>query len=77
MRGCSWIPSQAVQHGPDGLLEPVMDNDTVQVHKTETGPSTGDQTIITSGLIGRPIPSSTHQRRSVRCDRPTMLQVAW
>jgi hypothetical protein len=27
-----------------------MDNDTVQVDKIETGPSTGDQTTITSGL---------------------------
>ena len=45
------IPSPAIQRGPDGIYTWVVSkNDTVQVRKIETGPTTEIQTIITSGL---------------------------
>lgn len=45
------VPSTAIQRGPDGIFAWVVaDNDTVQVRKIVTGPTTGDQTVITSGL---------------------------
>ncbi len=45
------IPSPAIQRGPDGVFAWVVrSNDTVEPRKVVTGPTTGDQTIITSGL---------------------------
>jgi multidrug efflux system membrane fusion protein len=45
------IPSPAIQRGPDGIYTWVVSkNDTVQVRKIETGPTTEIQTIITSGV---------------------------
>ena len=45
------IPSPAIQRGPDGIFAWVVTaKDTVEVHKIVSGPTTGDQTIITSGL---------------------------
>jgi membrane fusion protein, multidrug efflux system len=45
------IPSAAIQRGPDGIFTwVVMPGDVVQVRMIESGPTTGDQTIIVSGL---------------------------
>jgi membrane fusion protein, multidrug efflux system len=45
------IPSAAIQRGPDGIYAWVlMPGDVVQVRMIESGPTTGDQTIIVSGL---------------------------
>jgi hypothetical protein len=45
------IPSAAMQRGQDGIYAWVlMPGDVVQVRMIESGPTTGDQTIITSGL---------------------------
>jgi multidrug efflux system membrane fusion protein len=45
------IPSPAIQRGPDGIFTWVITaNDTVQVRKITSGPTTNVQTIITSGL---------------------------
>jgi membrane fusion protein, multidrug efflux system len=45
------IPSPAIQRGPDGIFAWVITaNDTVQVRKIVSGPTTNVQTIITSGL---------------------------
>jgi membrane fusion protein, multidrug efflux system len=45
------VPSPAIQRGPDGIFTWVVGaNDTVTARKITSGPSTGDQTIITSGL---------------------------
>ena len=45
------IPSPAIQRGPDGIFTWVIaPNSTVQVRKITSGPTTGVQTIITSGL---------------------------
>lgn len=45
------IPSSAIQRGPDGIFAWVVkDDNSVEVHKITVGPSTGDQTIVTSGL---------------------------
>jgi membrane fusion protein, multidrug efflux system len=45
------IPSPAIQRGPDGIFTWVVKpGDTVEARKIAVGPSTGDQTIVTSGL---------------------------
>jgi membrane fusion protein, multidrug efflux system len=45
------VPSTAVQRGPDGLFTWVVsENNTATVHPIEVGPTTGDLTIITSGV---------------------------
>jgi multidrug efflux system membrane fusion protein len=45
------IPAAAIQRGPDGIYAwVVMPGDVVQVRTIQSGPTTGDQTIITSGL---------------------------
>jgi multidrug efflux system membrane fusion protein len=45
------IPSPAIQRGPDGIFTwVVMAGDTVEARAITSGPSTGDQTVITSGL---------------------------
>jgi multidrug efflux system membrane fusion protein len=45
------IPSVAVQRGPDGIFTWVVTpTDLAEVRTITSGPSTGDQTIITSGL---------------------------
>jgi membrane fusion protein, multidrug efflux system len=45
------VPSAAIQRGPDGIFTwVVMPGDVVQVRMIESGPTTGDQTIIVSGL---------------------------
>jgi len=45
------IPSPAIQRGPEGIFTWVVTaNDTVEVRKIASGPTTGDQTIIASGL---------------------------
>jgi membrane fusion protein, multidrug efflux system len=45
------IPSSAVQRGPQGLFAWVInDRNTAQVSKIEIGPTTGNLTVITSGL---------------------------
>jgi len=45
------IPAPAIQRGPDGIFTWVVAaNDTVTARTIMSGPSTGDQTIITSGL---------------------------
>jgi membrane fusion protein, multidrug efflux system len=45
------VPSTAVQRGPDGLFTWVVsDSNTATVHPIEVGPTTGDLTIITSGV---------------------------
>jgi multidrug efflux system membrane fusion protein len=45
------VPPAAIQRGPDGLyVWVIMPGDTVQVRKVQSGPTTGDQTIVMSGL---------------------------
>ena len=45
------VPSTAIQRGPDGIFVWVVtDQDTVETRKITSGPSAGDQTIVTSGL---------------------------
>jgi multidrug efflux system membrane fusion protein len=45
------IPAPAIQRGPDGVFTwVVMPGDTVEARPINVGPTTGDQTIITSGL---------------------------
>jgi len=45
------IPSVAIQRGPDGIFTWVVTADnTVEVRNLTSGPASGDQTIITSGL---------------------------
>jgi multidrug efflux system membrane fusion protein len=45
------VPAAAVQRGPDGIYAwVVMPGDTVQARPIQSGPTTGDVTIITSGL---------------------------
>jgi multidrug efflux system membrane fusion protein len=45
------VPAAAVQRGPDGIYAwVVMPGDTVQARRIQSGPTTGDDTIITSGL---------------------------
>jgi membrane fusion protein, multidrug efflux system len=45
------IPSPAIQRGPDGIFAWVVgEGDVVQARKITSGPTTGDRTIITSGL---------------------------
>jgi hypothetical protein len=45
------VPAAAVQRGPDGIYAwVVMPGDVVQVRPIQSGPTTGDDTIITSGL---------------------------
>jgi multidrug efflux system membrane fusion protein len=45
------IPSAAIQRGPDGIFTWVVGNgDVVQVRPITSGPTTGDRTMITSGL---------------------------
>jgi membrane fusion protein, multidrug efflux system len=45
------IPSPAIQRGPDGIFTWVVgEGDVVQVRPITSGPTTGDRTIITSGL---------------------------
>jgi membrane fusion protein, multidrug efflux system len=45
------VPSTAVQRGPDGLFTWVVsENNTATVHPIEVGPTTGDLTIVTSGV---------------------------
>lgn len=45
------VPSTAVQRGPQGLFTWVVsDNNTVTVRPIEVGPTTGNLTIITSGV---------------------------
>ncbi len=45
------IPSAAVQRGPDGLFTWVVTpSDLVEVRAITSGPTTGDQTIITQGV---------------------------
>jgi multidrug efflux system membrane fusion protein len=46
------IPSPAIQRGPDGIFAWVVkDDNSVEVHKIVVGPTTGDRTIVTSGLV--------------------------
>jgi membrane fusion protein, multidrug efflux system len=50
-RGVLTVPSAAIQRGPDGIFAWVIDDKDVAHPRTITsGPSTGDHTIITSGL---------------------------
>jgi membrane fusion protein, multidrug efflux system len=45
------IPAPAIQRGPDGIFAWVVkDDNRVEVHKITVGPTTDDQTIVTSGL---------------------------
>ena len=45
------VPSTAVQRGPDGLFTWVVsESNTATVHPIEVGPTTGDLTIVTSGV---------------------------
>ena len=45
------VPAAAVQRGPDGIYAwAVMPGDVVQARPIQSGPTTGDDTIITSGL---------------------------
>jgi membrane fusion protein, multidrug efflux system len=45
------IPSAAIQTGPEGLYAWVIGNDnTATAHPIEIGPSTGDLTIVSSGV---------------------------
>ena len=45
------VPSGAIQRGPQGLFAWVVsEKNTAQVRRIEVGPSTGNLTIITSGL---------------------------
>jgi multidrug efflux system membrane fusion protein len=45
------VPSTAVQRGPHGLFTRVVgENSIAAVHPIEVGPTTGDLTIITSGV---------------------------
>ena len=45
------VPSAAVQRGPDGIFTWVVgEDDVVQARPITSGPTTGDRTIITSGL---------------------------
>ena len=45
------VPSTAIQRGPDGIFTWVVaDGDVVQARPVTSGPTTGDRTIITSGL---------------------------
>jgi multidrug efflux system membrane fusion protein len=45
------VPPAAVQRGPDGIYaRVVMPGDVVQPRPIQSGPTTGDDTIITSGL---------------------------
>jgi membrane fusion protein, multidrug efflux system len=45
------IPSPAIQRGPDGIFAWVVNQgDTVEARKITAGPSTGDRTIVASGL---------------------------
>jgi multidrug efflux system membrane fusion protein len=45
------VPPAAVQRGPDGIYAwVVMPGDVVQARPIQSGPTTGDDTIITSGL---------------------------
>jgi membrane fusion protein, multidrug efflux system len=45
------IPSVAIQRGPDGIFTWVVTpTDLAEVRTITSGPTTGDQTIITSGL---------------------------
>jgi membrane fusion protein, multidrug efflux system len=50
-RGALTVPSAAIQRGPDGIFTWVVaDGDVVQARPITSGPTTGDRTIITSGL---------------------------
>ncbi len=45
------VPSSAVQRGPQGLLAWIVtEKNTAEVRKIEVGPTTGNLTIVTSGL---------------------------
>ena len=45
------VPAAAVQRGPDGIYAWVVAlGDVVQARPIQSGPTTGDETIITSGL---------------------------
>jgi membrane fusion protein, multidrug efflux system len=45
------VPSTAVQRGPQGLFTWIVGaNNTVSVRPIEVGPTTGNLTIITSGV---------------------------
>jgi membrane fusion protein, multidrug efflux system len=45
------IPAPAIQRGPDGIFAWVVNaNDTVEPRKITSGPTTGDQTIIATGV---------------------------
>jgi membrane fusion protein, multidrug efflux system len=45
------IPSSAVQRGPQGLFAWIVnERNTAQVRKIEVGPTTGNLTVVTSGL---------------------------
>lgn len=45
------VPSSAVQRGPQGLFAWVInEKNTAQVRKIEVGPTTGNVTVVTSGL---------------------------
>jgi multidrug efflux system membrane fusion protein len=45
------IPSAAIQRGPDGIFAWVVgEGDVVQARPITSGPTTGDHTIITSGI---------------------------
>lgn len=45
------VPPAAIQRGPDGLyVWVIMPGDTVQVRTVQSGPTTGDQTVVMSGL---------------------------
>jgi multidrug efflux system membrane fusion protein len=45
------IPSPAIQRGPDGIFTWVVtEGDTVVARTITSGPTTGDQTVITKGL---------------------------
>jgi membrane fusion protein, multidrug efflux system len=50
-RGVITIPPAAIQRGPDGIFTWVVtDGDVVQMRPITSGPTTGDSTIVTSGL---------------------------
>ncbi|MBO0753961.1 MAG: efflux RND transporter periplasmic adaptor subunit [Bradyrhizobiaceae bacterium] len=45
------VPSPAIQRGPDGVFTWVVKADgVVEARQIEVGPTTGDQTIVTSGV---------------------------
>jgi membrane fusion protein, multidrug efflux system len=44
------IPAPAIQRGPDGVFAWVVKEGTVEPRPVTVGPTTGDQTIISSGL---------------------------